>query len=76
LLFWTPPASGALGTRRLAKEVWGKSVLTVADASEFSHGQDPEEKSILAHPQFRWRLRNSRNLQVASVAAPSLYSSQ
>ena len=37
---------------------------------------DPEEKSILALPQFRWRLRNSRILRVASVAASSLYSSQ
>ena len=38
--------------------------------------QEPEEKSILAHPQFRWRLRNSRIQRVASVAASSLYSSQ
>jgi hypothetical protein len=37
LFFWTPPGSGALGSRRFAAEVWGKSLLTVADASEFSH---------------------------------------
>jgi hypothetical protein len=35
-----------------------------------------QEKSILAHSQFRWRLRNSRILRLASAAASSLYSSQ
>jgi len=37
---------------------------------------EPEEKSILAPPQLRWRLRNSRILRLASAAASSLYSSQ
>jgi hypothetical protein len=37
---------------------------------------ESEEKSILAHPQFRWRSRNSRILRVASVAPSSLYSNQ
>ena len=32
--------------------------------------------NFLAHRQFTWRLRNSRILRVASVAASSLYSSQ
>jgi hypothetical protein len=36
----------------------------------------PQEKSTWAPAQFRWRLRNSRILRVASVAASSLYSSQ
>src|SRR5215475_15381381 len=36
----------------------------------------PKEKSILTHPQFRWRLRNSCILRDASAAASSLYSSQ
>jgi hypothetical protein len=33
-------------------------------------------RSILVYLQFRWRLRNSRILRVASVAASSLYSAQ
>jgi hypothetical protein len=36
----TPP--GGLGSQRFVAEVWGKSVLSVADAAEFLHGQDPE----------------------------------
>src|SRR5262245_6087215 len=39
-------------------------------------GVHSKEKSILTHPQFRWRLRNSRILRLASVAASSLYSYQ
>ena len=37
-----------VGSRRFAEEVWEKSVLTVADASEFLHGQDPKRASVRA----------------------------
>src|SRR5438046_10611607 len=35
----------------------------------------PKGEVNLAYPQLRWRLRNSRILQVASAAASSSYSS-
>ena len=47
LFLWSPPAWGGLGSRRFAAAVWGKSVLTVAGAAEFLHGQDPEQTSTL-----------------------------
>jgi hypothetical protein len=48
-----PAGRGAFGSRRFAAQVWGKSVLTVADPSEFSHGQD-QERDNDAKPFRAW----------------------
>jgi hypothetical protein len=45
LFFADPAERGILGSRRFAAEIWRKRVLTAVDASEFSHGQDPQPTS-------------------------------
>src|SRR6266849_4975871 len=61
-----------------APERFADSQIPLAPRAPSIH--DPEEKLISvaasACPQFRWRLRNSRSLRLASVAASSLYSAQ
>jgi hypothetical protein len=73
-----PAESEGVGRRKTSHEQL--RALTLIERTMSGRGsnvaRDPEEKSILAHPQFRWRSRNSRILRLASVAAFSLYSNQ
>ena len=47
MFFWTPPGAAPLVAGASPRESGGKSVLFVADASEFSHGQD--QASVLCN---------------------------